>query len=117
MEDLSKAIARHRLVALIGLVVIVAFLMTSISMTLYVTSGASSLDLSRPGYVQARAEVKDDQVSKSFPATGPLNKAEYERYKKLFDAQQTTIKNLGSYEAGPIDDTSLRLTDQPQAGE
>lgn len=117
MDEFSQVVARHRLVALIGMVVVLAFLMTSISMTLYVTSGASSLDLSRPGYVQARSEVKDDTVSKSFPSIGPLNRAEYDKYKALFDEQQKTIKNLSSYEPGPIDDVSLRLTDQPQASE
>jgi hypothetical protein len=117
MDDFSQTIARHRLVALICMVVVMTFLMTSISMTLYVTSGASSLDLSRPGYVQARSEVKDDTVSKSFPSVGPLNKEEYDKYKALFDEQQKTIKNLSSYEPGPIDDTSLRLTGQPQTNE
>ena len=81
MDTITDKIARHRFLAMIGGVVVVALIMTSISMTLYVTSGASSLDLSRPGYVQARSQVKDDTVSKSFPSTGPLNQQQYDLYK------------------------------------
>lgn len=113
MNDFSQTIARHRLVAMIALVISVAMVMITISMTLYVTSGAASLDLSRPGYSQARSQVKDDTVSKSFPDTGPLDKSAYDKYKLLFAEQQKTIKSLGSYEPTPIDDTSLRLSNRP----
>ena len=117
MDTIADKIARHRFLAMIGAVVVVALIMTSISLTLYVTSCASSLDLSRPGYVQARSQVKDDTVSKSFPSTGPLNQQQYDLYKKLFDKQQSTISKLGNYEQEPLSDESLRLSDQPQPSE
>lgn len=112
MNEFREFIREHRFFALIGLVIVVAFVMTSISLTLYVTSGASSLDLSRPGYVQARKQVKDDTVSKAFPSTGNLSPKDYELYTKLFDKQLQTIGGLGKYEPVPVNDVSLRLAEQ-----
>lgn len=117
MEGFNAFIREHRFFAMIGAVVVVAVAMTAISLTLYVSSGASSLDLSRPGYEQARTQVKEDTVSNSFPATGPLNQTEYERYKKLFEQQVKTISELGNYESAPISDAPLRLSDGVQSGE
>lgn len=117
MDSVMKFIQEHRFFALIGLVVLVALVMTSLSLTLYVTSGAASLDLSRPGYEQVRTQVKEDTVSSSFSPTGALDQSEYERYKSLFEKQVKTISELGNYEPAPISDRPLRLSDEIQPSE
>lgn len=63
----------HRFLAMIIMSVIVANILIVISMMLYSQSGASQLDLSRPGYKDVRAKIvsKDDSFS-NFSASGEI---------------------------------------------
>ena len=50
LEPIRRFLEAHRLPIAIGIAVSVALLMTVISISLYIRSGAPRLDLSRPGY-------------------------------------------------------------------
>ncbi len=55
---------QHRLSLLLGLTVLIAIVLTSVSVFIYSTSGAAQLDLSRPGYKSVSNKVeKDDTIT------------------------------------------------------
>lgn len=101
-----RVVSRHRLVFAITAVVGIAIVSTVISMSLYISSGASSLDLSRPGYSQARSEVKN-VPSESFSATGDLDDKALSQFEEAFTARRTQLDGSGNFKDASLDDASL----------
>lgn len=108
-----KAVAaKHQFTMAITLTIIVAFIMTAVSLSLYVSSGAIQLDLSRPGYEAARKELIKPEEKKDFAANGPINKEALDEYQKQFDAQRTELNRIGKYEDKGLDDDALVLSSE-----
>ena len=103
-----QLIIRHRLPFAVTGIIVIALIMTAISMSLYITSGTSSLDLSRPGYKQVRNQVITPP-SESFDATGPMDSKTVAQFKTLFDSQKKALSGLGNFDDTSLDDESLQL--------
>ncbi|MBC7746438.1 hypothetical protein H7Y40_00445 [Pedobacter sp.] len=104
----KQLVARHRLPFAVFAVIFMALVMTAISMSLYITSGTSSLDLSRPGYKQVRNQVVT-QKSETFDDTGPMDEATAAQFKTLFDSQKKALDGLGNFSDASLADDSLQL--------
>ena len=104
----KELIARHRLPFAISASVGIALLLTLISMSLYITSGTASLDLSRPGYKQVRDQVII-QPTESFDSNGPMNMDVITTFKNLFETQKKSLNGLGDFADTSLDDTSLQF--------
>jgi hypothetical protein len=102
-------VGRHRFPFAIGSVICVALLMTAVSMSLYVSSGASRLDLSRPGFEQARKGIKQTPDDK-FNSDGKVDSATVDEFEKLYQKQRVYLNNLGDFKDTSLDDPSLRLS-------
>ncbi len=106
-------ILRHQLVTAIGLVVLITAVLTGVSMTLYIQSGASGLDLSRPGFSDARKDLQQD-TSVEFTSTGNLTQADVATFKKLYDKQRSILNSLSNFDDESFSDESLGLTVTPE---
>lgn len=106
--DFRATVERHRFPFAIAIVVAIALLMTAISLSLYITSGTSRLDLSRPGYEQARKDVKPTPED-SFSADGPVDKSALDEFQRLYEARRKNLNELGDFKDTTLDDNSLRL--------
>lgn len=107
-QAFTSLVVRHRLVFAVAAVIGVAITSTAISMSLYISSGASSLDLSRPGYSQARSAVKN-VPSESFSATGNLDYKAAEQFKQAYETQRATLDSFGDFRDAALDDASLQF--------
>ncbi len=101
-------------VGLIG-AILIALLLTFISVQMYTNSGTASLDLSRPGYEQAREQVRSDEQSKNFSPAGPVNKESLEEFKKLYQQELVKLNNSSSFNDQSLDDAQLRFTPETQS--
>ena len=108
-ERIQLIIDRHRMVYGIIAALIIAMLLTTISMALYVSSGASRLDLSRPGYERVRSEVQHDTEEPAFSATGPINSAVADDFQKRFTKHRDTLSKLDTFGTNALDDTELQI--------
>jgi len=106
---LSGVIQRHRLVYGIAGAICVGLLLTVISMSLYISSGASQLDLSRPGYERARTQVDESKDEGSFSPNGPMNAGVIDEFQKLYTKNRTKLNGSDNFDSAVIDDTQLRL--------
>ena len=104
----SAIIARHRLPLVIVAVIVITLIMTAISMSLYISSGAASLDLSRPGYAPVRDQVQS-QPTTNFDENGPMNQTVLDDFRKLFDSERTALNSLPPFQDVSLDDASLKL--------
>lgn len=87
----------------------VALALTIISMTLYVSSGVSRLDLSRPGFESARTKVKASAPIKSFDVNGPVNPAAIDEFMQLYQQATRDLKASSDFGDQNLEDDQLRL--------
>lgn len=100
---------RHQFLVAMALVVGITTVLTTISMTLYIQSGASGLDLSRPGFVSSRDDLQKDS-STQFKSTGELNESDIKTFREIFERQRTILNSLSDFDDDAISDESLGLT-------
>lgn len=100
----------HKFALALAAAIILAITMTVISVIMYMASGVSSIDLSRPGYEQARKDLKDSNTTPSFDPTGPLNSAVVEQFIQTYNSQATETRTFGGFNDTAIDDNNLGLT-------
>ncbi len=100
---------QHRFLALIAGVILIALFLVSVALSLYNSSGAAQLDLSRPGYQDVRNQAKRDTTSKSFPASGVLDKEALDLFSKLYGEQSAKVISSDSFDASAISEESLQL--------
>lgn len=102
------------LLLLIGSV-IVALVLTSVSLWLYAASGTQQLDLSRPGYKSVQDKVKRDPISDAYPAAGPMSIKEIEKFKKLFNSELKRLEKNNAFSGDPLSPEGLGLTPVEEA--
>ena len=102
---------RHKFLVLIALTIIVALILVTISLRLYVSSGAIQLDLSRPGYKAVLEEEGTSQPDKleRFPASGVLDKQAIEDFRKQYDEQLEEATAIESFGGGVMNDDALGI--------
>lgn len=108
----AEFIRTHSLLIGMVFVVSVALVVTAINMALYTMTGASKLDLSRPGYESARKEViSEDRLnsSKGFSGTGKLTKKELDTYMADFRKQQQALRKYDTFDSKALDNSQLSL--------
>ena len=125
VAPIRNMIERHSLLMGIIGVLIIAILMTIINMTLYVVTGTSKLDLSRPGYESVRKEVSSEDKQnqeQSFSSSGPITKELIDEYVKSYRKKEQALKRYDTFDPTVLDNAQLNLpsnTDsvQPTANE
>jgi hypothetical protein len=118
-EQHQKAMAisrfgQHRLLIMVGIVIVVAVFMTCVSMALYVASGAAQLDLSRPGYKSVQSKANEFEKFDGFSATGPIDGGTLDDFKKQYDQQANEASGLDAFGGDVLNESALRI-DDPQA--
>jgi len=78
-------------------------------MALYVSSGASRLDLSRPGYEKARSEVANDKDNSTFDTTGPITTEVLNDFQSRYTKQRDKLNGLSTFNSSALDDTQLQI--------
>ena len=99
--------------ALTGAVVI-ALILTAVSVSWYTLDGSSKLDLSRPGYERERIEVRTTDTLKTYDTTSPVDQGTFDTFLKEFDDRSKELNGYGSFGDGALDDNDIQL--QMQTG-
>lgn len=108
---------RHRFFVLIVGVIIVSFLLVCIALSLYNSSGAAQVDLSRPGYKSIQSEASKGIVDDSFPSTGDLDAAAYAEFDKLYGNHAKRVVGADSFDPQALDVKNLELLTEPDTQE
>lgn len=109
--------SQHRLAFLIGCAILISIGLVTFSMSLYNSSGAAQLDLSRPGYKSVSNKVDHEKTDvDEYGATGPIDEASISQFKKLYRAQADKVKAVDAFSGDVLNDQSLGL-DAPSSNE
>ncbi len=100
---------RHRLSLLLIMTVIIALVMTSISVVIYNSSGAAQLDLSRPGYRSVSDKVEEEDEIDTYSGLGDLDKKSINEFIKIYDAQAAKAKAVDAFNGDPLNPEVLEF--------
>ena len=115
LTSVKNFVLAHQFLFFVVFCIVIAFVMTMISLQLYKHSGAMKLDMSRPGYEQVRSEVEKSRDDQPYSATGELNEAAIDDFNNRVDRYKQELKNLGTYDNSIISDENLNLVDTPNS--
>lgn len=104
-----ELVNQHRLAFAILLMITIATILTSLSMWLYVQSGASGLDLSRPGFSEVREDIRVVNSHPEFASEGIISESVIDEYLDIYRYEVEQADKLGSFEAQPLSDKILRF--------
>ena len=113
LATIKSRLARHQFACFISLCILLAVVMTTISLDLYRKSGAIKLDMSRPGYEKVRSKVEKSRDDQPFESSGVLNKAAITDFDQRMSKHRKELKGLGNYDNANISDESLGLSSSP----
>ena len=100
---------RHRLSLLLIITVLIALVMTTISVIMYNSSGAAQLDLSRPGYLSVSDQVVETDQIDTYSSTGPVNEESIEEFMKMYDEQAAKVKKVDAFNGDPLNPEVLEF--------
>lgn len=112
-EELTKTPfwQQHRLLLLLVVSIAITFVLTGVSMALYIGSGASQLDLSRPGYYQSVKDQEPIEDVAEYSESGLLNQEAITDFKELYAEQASRLKEANAFSGDPLNPATLGLVE------
>lgn len=109
-------INQYKLTFAIGSAIVICLLLTVASVFLYVITGTSKVDLSRPGYETARKKIDRDvdRQENDFETSGELDGKVMADYLKKYNKQTQILAGYDTFEPKLLDDTQLGLVTTTQ---
>lgn len=109
---LREGWSHNRIYALIVGVVGIALILVSVAMSIYNSSGASQIDMSRPGFSSVQKEVKEDKNTENFPASGQFDEKAFKDFYKLYDERLKAIESINAYDPAATSSDAYTLLPQ-----
>jgi len=101
---------RNKFLVMIFGAVVITCLLVVVSMSMYSSSGAAQLDLSRPGYVSVRDKaVKSDADFQTFSSSCEINQKTISKFKVSFTKQAVKVKTVDAFGGDPLSPQSLGI--------
>lgn len=100
---------QHKFMVLVGLAIAVSLVLTSWSLWLYNSSDASQLDLSRPGYEEAREQAAQTNGLTSFPSSGVLDQEALDEFRRLYDKRLEEATAIDAFGGDVLSDKALGI--------
>lgn len=107
IEEISSS-GKYRVMFFVSSAILISMLLVSFSMYIYNISGAELLDLSRPGYINARSGASDSSDDfKTFSSTGAIDQSTVDDFKDLYNRQTSKIKSADAFGSDPLNPEAL----------
>ncbi len=102
-------LSRHRFIVLLVAAILISLVLTAISLTIYNSSGAAQLDLSRPGYRSVSDQVEQDTTFKEFSSSGSIDKETIQQFLKQYDERAAKAKAVDAFSGDPLNPKTLEF--------
>lgn len=107
-QELSRW-QQHKFMALVGLAIMTALILASISLYLYKSSGAVQLDLSRPGYESVRQQAGHSSEFAGYSSSGTIDKDALDSFRSMYDEKHKEVTTGDSFGGDVMSDTALGI--------
>ena len=109
VENEATFWARHRFMLLVACTIVIAIIMTVVSVVIYNVSGAAQLDLSRPGLTSVSDKVDTQSKVKDYSPFGAVNKSTVDEFTGIYDEQATKAKAVDAFNGDPLNPEVLEF--------
>ncbi|HEY0965372.1 MAG TPA: hypothetical protein VGE13_02730 [Candidatus Saccharimonadales bacterium] len=99
----------HKLLLMVFGSIAISTMLVMVALALYYSTGASQLDLSRPGYSDLREQVKNNDGYKAFSASGPIDEASLKKFDAMYTEQFNELKTIDAFNNDVLSLKSLQL--------
>ncbi|MDR0398101.1 MAG: hypothetical protein LBH36_02905 [Candidatus Nomurabacteria bacterium] len=106
----EKISSYNNLVLLVVVTLTVTMVLLSISILLYRASGTAQLDLSRPGYENARDKSEVVRADE-FDSTGPINDKTLKNFESMYDSRASKIKSVDAFRSEALSNEAFNIAD------
>jgi hypothetical protein len=110
-NNLLEKIQNYQFAAMICAAVGLTAILTTISIFIYVSSGAINIDLSRPGYEKIRGETLADDSEAQFLPSGPIDEDVLSDINNRLENLQTKLNSMNNFSSDVISDEALYLAE------
>lgn len=104
----------HRYLLLIFGSIGISVLLVLVALSLYVSSGASQLDLSRPGYASIRSQVDSNDTFAGYSSSGDIDKSALNQFNSLYIMKLTQVTAVDAFGNDVLSPEALQI-DQKSA--
>lgn len=106
-----RTVRAHQYFSMVVLVILISMFLVYVALSLYQSSGALQLDLSRPGYDSARQEaIKDNEVFKGYSGDGPITKSSLDEFDSLYKQKAAeALIDFNAFSGDALSDSALAL--------
>jgi hypothetical protein len=108
VKRIASFFSERRILLGIVFAIIIAFVMTVISLRLYDLDDVSRLDVSLPNRESIRSAASADEVQK-FDSSGPLDSKALSDFQNLYTKNRSALDALGKYDADALSSDSLQI--------
>ena len=115
LKGIVEFFREHRFLFLVFGSIVVATLLVMVSLGLYVSSGTSQLDLSRPGYADIREQVHTEKTFQGFDATGKLDKKALDKFNELYSTKLEEATAVDAFGNDVLSPESLQIDSKSAA--
>ena len=109
MKKFLEKLSEYKFTLMIAMAIIVAVVLSGVSVYIYVSTGAINIDLSRPGYEKNREDTIYEEDNTSFSSSGPLNSEAIEDFNARLNKLQDELNGMNNFSADAVTDVALGL--------
>lgn len=114
-RPIARFINQYRLFFAMLFAIIIALVLTAVSIFLYIVTGTSKLDLSRPGYEGAREKVRQAEADeKTFGPSGPIDEDTLKTFLDEYKKQAQRLNGYDTFSPKILEDNQLGLDSATQ---
>lgn len=103
--------SKHKFISMIAGAIVIALILTVISMTIYTGSGTAQVDLSRPGFQSVQKEAKSSEKYNGFAASGDIDIQVMDEFQEAYDKQSKKAIGVDAFASNVLDDSALKIDD------
>lgn len=94
---LQSKLQHSRLYLLLAGVMATSLILVSVAMSVYNSSGAAQIDMSRPGFSSVQNKVKEESNTQTFPASGEFSQQTFKDFYKMYDERVNALESINAY--------------------
>jgi hypothetical protein len=110
-DKFLEKISHYQFATMITSAVLLTAILTTVSIWIYVSSGAINIDLSRPGYEKIREETSAEATETQFLPSGPIDKAVVDDFNSRLESLQARLSSMNNFSNDVVSDEALGITE------
>lgn len=102
----------HKFLIMIGGSILISIVLVAAAMLLYYSSGASQLDLSRPGFSTIRDKASGQEGFEGIAAIGDVDVETLNEFEKMYNEKLKEVEKIDAFSGDVLSPEALQINDK-----